>query len=86
MKLYKSEAEKVFKKDEELTPILADLEVEHEKLLREEEDLANKKRSQERAQSQTDVLQKEIEELERQLEEQQAKVLVANYVHLSNYW
>lgn len=80
VKLYKSEAEKVFKKDEELTPILAELEVEHEQLLREEEDLANKKRSQERAQSQTDEVQKEIEELERQLQEQQAKVLVPKCV------
>ena len=74
MKRYRAEAEKVLKKNEELTPVLASLQDEHRGLSEVENDLDQKSRSSAAIQSEKDQLEKEMQELEREISSEQEKV------------
>ena len=74
----------MLKKNEELTPILADLQGEHERLEKEEKDLEQMSRSRDKAESEKDQIQKDIERLEKELLAEQEKVLFSiQYFFLS---
>jgi len=74
MKHYRAEAEKVLKKNDELTPVLASLKDEHGCLTKEENDLTIKSRSAAEIQSEKDQLEKEMQELEDEISFEQEKI------------
>ena len=74
MKHYRAEAEKVLKKNEELTPHLASLQDEYRALSEVESELDKKSRSSAEIESEKDQLEKEMQELEREIASEQEKV------------
>jgi septal ring factor EnvC (AmiA/AmiB activator) len=74
MKHFRAEAEKVLKKNEELTPHLASLQDEYRALSEIESELDKKSRSSAEIESEKDQLEKEMQKLEREISLDQEKV------------
>lgn len=75
----------MLKKNEELTPILADLQGEHGRLEKEEKDLEQMNRSRDKAESENDQIQRDIERLERELLAEQENVNIFHPLFFSRY-